>query len=67
MTLHIDSAQLTRYGGNYSAFEEQRSQQLLLQQAAFTKQQDKIASKFGFEITDHSLYLYGICQACQKS
>ena len=43
VTLHIDSAQLTRYGGNYSAFEEQRSQQLLLQQAAFTKQQDKIA------------------------
>ena len=43
VTLHIDSAQLTRYGGNYSAFEEQRSQQLLLQQAAFAKQQDKIA------------------------
>ena len=43
------------------------AEQLLLQQAAFSKQQDKIASKFGFEITDHSLYLYGICQACQKS
>ena len=43
VTLHIDSAQLTRYGGNYSKFEELRSEQLLLQQAAFAKQQDKIA------------------------
>jgi len=42
-TVHIDHARLTRYGGNYSAFEEQRSQQLLLQQAAFAKQQDRIA------------------------
>lgn len=30
-------------------------------------QQEKIAKKFGFEITDHSLYLYGICDACQKA
>lgn len=30
-------------------------------------QQLKIAKKFGFEITDHSLYLYGICETCQKS
>jgi hypothetical protein len=29
--------------------------------------QDKIAANFGFEITDHSLYLYGICADCQKS
>lgn len=29
-------------------------------------QQLKIAKKFGFEITDHSLYLYGICETCQK-
>ncbi len=43
VTMHIDNAQLTRYGGNYSSFEEQRSQQLLLQQSAFVKQQDKIA------------------------
>ena len=43
VTLHIDNAQLTRYGGNYSAFEDQRAQQMLLQQAAFSKQQDKIA------------------------
>ena len=43
VTLHIDQAQLTRYGGNYSAFETLRAQQLELQQAAFVKQQDKIA------------------------
>ena len=28
--------------------------------------QDAIAKKMGFEITHHSLYLYGICSACQK-
>ena len=43
VTMHIDNAQLTRYGGNYSKFEELRSQQLELQQASFSKQQDKIA------------------------
>ncbi|MEN9887563.1 MAG: hypothetical protein RL758_2141 [Pseudomonadota bacterium] len=42
-TVHIDNETLTRYGGNYSAFEELRAQQLTLQQAAFSKQQDKIA------------------------
>jgi len=29
------------------------------------QQQDKIAANFGFEITDHSLYLYGICPQCR--
>jgi Fur family transcriptional regulator, ferric uptake regulator len=29
------------------------------------EQQDRIAAKFGFQITDHSLYLYGICKNCQ--
>ncbi len=43
VTLHIDNAQLTRYGGNYSKFEELRAQQLELQSASFAKQQDKIA------------------------
>ena len=43
VTLHIDNAQLTRYGGNYSAFEDMRAEQMALQQAAFSKQQDKIA------------------------
>jgi ATP-binding cassette subfamily F protein 3 len=43
VTLHIDNQQLTRYGGNYSAFELLRAQQMEQQQAAFSKQQDKIA------------------------
>ena len=43
VTLQIDSAKLTRYGGNYSKFEELRAQQMELQQAAYAKQQDKIA------------------------
>jgi ATP-binding cassette subfamily F protein 3 len=43
VTMHIDNAKLTRYGGNYSKFEELRAQQLELQQASFAKQQDKIA------------------------
>ncbi|MBS0390718.1 MAG: ATP-binding cassette domain-containing protein [Proteobacteria bacterium] len=42
-TLHIDNAQLTRYGGNYSQFEELRAQQIVLQQSAFERQQAKIA------------------------
>ena len=29
------------------------------------QQQEKIAIKHGFKITDHSLYLYGICPQCQ--
>lgn len=29
------------------------------------QQQEKIAQKFGYKITDHSMYLYGICAVCQ--
>ncbi|HRN74671.1 ATP-binding cassette domain-containing protein [Ottowia sp.] len=43
VTLHIEAGRLNRYGGNYSAFEELRAQQLALQQAAYARQQDKIA------------------------
>lgn len=43
VTLHIENAKLNRYGGNYSAFEMMRAQQLELQQASFSKQQEKIA------------------------
>ncbi|TFI06889.1 ATP-binding cassette domain-containing protein, partial [Thiopseudomonas sp. 4R-3cl] len=43
VTLHIENAQLTRYGGNYSRFEELRAQQLVLQQAAYERQQERIA------------------------
>jgi ATP-binding cassette subfamily F protein 3 len=43
VTVHIESAKLTRYGGNYSKFEDLRAEQMALQQTAFSKQQDKIA------------------------
>ena len=29
------------------------------------KRQEDIAKDNGFEITDHSLYIYGVCTACQ--
>ena len=28
-------------------------------------QQEMVAKKYGFRITDHSMYLYGICKDCQ--
>ncbi len=31
------------------------------------KRQNQIASAKGYEITDHSLYIYGICAHCRKS
>ena len=43
VTLHIENGKLTRYGGNYSTFEDTRALQLELQQNAYEKQQDKIA------------------------
>jgi ATP-binding cassette subfamily F protein 3 len=43
VTLHIENQNVTRYGGNYSAFETLRAQQLANQQAAYAKQQEKIA------------------------
>ena len=43
VTLHIENGKLTRYGGNYSTFEDTRAMQLELQQNAYVKQQDKIA------------------------
>ncbi len=43
VTLHIDHGKLVRYGGNYSQFEDMRAEQMLLQQGAFAKQQEKVA------------------------
>ena len=37
--VHIDTRRLRRYGGNYSAFEAQRMQAIVLQQAQYDKQQ----------------------------
>lgn len=48
VTLHLDDGKLTRYTGGYTAFESMRAERMSQQQAAFNKQQDKIAhlSKF---------------------
>ena len=43
VTVHLDNASLTRYGGNYPAFEEMRAERMEQQQAAFGRQQEKIA------------------------
>jgi len=43
VTVHIEHAQLKRYGGNYSRFEDMRAEQMALQQQAYSRQQDKIA------------------------
>src|SRR6218665_3180762 len=43
VTLHLDEAKLMRYGGNYTAFESMRAERMVLQQAAFEKQQDRMA------------------------
>ncbi len=42
VTVHLDEQTLTRYGGNYSAFEEMRAERMTLAAAAFSKQQDRI-------------------------
>ena len=43
VTVHIDDAKLTRYTGNYTAFEEMRAERLAQQQAGYQKQQERIA------------------------
>jgi len=30
------------------------------------KHQNKVAEKYGYQLTDHCLYLYGLCEKCQK-
>jgi ATP-binding cassette, subfamily F, member 3 len=43
VTLHVDEGTVTRYGANYSGFEEMRAERMNQQQAAFGKQQERIA------------------------
>ncbi|APW38341.1 ABC transporter [Rhodoferax koreense] len=43
VTVHIESAKLNRYGGNYTKFEDMRAEKMEQQQASFSKQQEKIA------------------------
>ena len=43
VTVHLDDSQLTRYTGNYTAFEEMRAERMLQAQAAYAKQQERVA------------------------
>ncbi|HKX44472.1 MAG TPA: ATP-binding cassette domain-containing protein, partial [Burkholderiaceae bacterium] len=43
VTLHLDEAKLTRYTGNYTAFEEMRAERLEQAQTNYVKQQERIA------------------------
>ena len=43
VTLHLDETKLTRYTGNYTAFEEMRAERLLQASANFQKQQERVA------------------------
>ena len=43
VTVHLEDTRLTRYGGNYTAFEEMRAERMVLQQASFEKQKEKMA------------------------
>ena len=43
VTVHLDDAQLTRYTGNYTAFEEMRAERMSQAQAAYSKQQERVA------------------------
>ena len=43
VTVHIERALLTRYGGNYSRFEDMRAEQMALQATAYSRQQEKMA------------------------
>jgi len=43
VTLHLEDASLTRYGGNYTTFEEMRAERMSQQAAAYGRQQEKMA------------------------
>ena len=43
VTLHLDETKLTRYTGNYTAFEEMRAERLMQAHASYEKQQERMA------------------------
>ncbi|MBW8778411.1 MAG: ATP-binding cassette domain-containing protein, partial [Burkholderiales bacterium] len=43
VTIHLDDGTLTRYGGNFSTFEEMRAERMAQQQAAHGRQQERVA------------------------
>jgi ATP-binding cassette subfamily F protein 3 len=43
VTLHLDETKLTRYTGNYTAFEEMRAERMMQAAANYQKQQERMA------------------------
>ncbi len=43
VTIHLDEGTLTRYGGNYTTFEEMRAERMSQQAAAHGRQQERVA------------------------
>ena len=43
VTVHLEGGKLTRYGGNYTLFEELRAQGVMQYQAAYARQQQDVA------------------------
>ena len=43
VTVHLDETKLTRYTGNYTAFEEMRAERMMQAQASFEKQKERMA------------------------
>ncbi len=43
VTVHLEDGKVTRYTGNYTAFEEMRAERLRQQQADYARQQERIA------------------------
>jgi ATP-binding cassette subfamily F protein 3 len=43
VTLHVDQGTVTRYGGNYTAFESMRAERLAQAASAYGRQQERIA------------------------
>ncbi|MBC7716133.1 MAG: ATP-binding cassette domain-containing protein [Pseudorhodobacter sp.] len=43
VTVHLDETKLTRYTGNYTAFEEMRAERMMQAQASFEKQRERMA------------------------
>jgi ATP-binding cassette subfamily F protein 3 len=43
VTVHLEDGTLTRYGGNYTTFEEMRAERMSQQAAAHSRQQEKVA------------------------
>jgi len=43
VTLHVDQGQVTRYAGNYTAFESMRAERLSQAASAYSRQQERIA------------------------